>query len=166
MNGVAYQLSKTEEDEVVKRTNEEIARDHVTSPARAKEVALRHTLAVIRERRPKPEGTMHERLVMALGKVTLSQVFSPLERELLTVILDAVEPIYRPTPPDEDDENAIRAVEIEALSQRVCEVAVQYIAACRSEAHPDEKYPAIDLWKGRLGAAVTEYTDAVREQYG
>jgi hypothetical protein len=103
---------------------------------------------------------------MALGKVTLSQVFSPLERELLTILLDAVEPLYRPTPPKESEENAIRAAEIEALSQNVADIAVKYVYACESSDPPSEKYPAIDLWKGRLTASVKEYRDAVTEQYG
>jgi hypothetical protein len=132
----------------------------------AKEIAVRHTLDVIKERRPEPTGTMHERLVMALGKVTLSQVFSPLERELLTILLDAVEPLYRPTPPKEAEENAIKAAEIEVLSQNVTDIAVKYVYACESSDPPSEKYPAIDLWKGRLTAAVKEYRDAAIEQYG
>lgn len=166
MSTIHYQLSKVEEDEVVRRTNEETKRDHVTSPLLAKQISVKHVLDVIKERRPEPQGTMHERLVMAIGKVTLCNVFSPLERELLVTLLDAVEPLYRPTPPKEAHENAIKAAEIEALSRNVCETAVQYVAACRADVHTDAQYAAIDLWKGRLSAAVNEFRDEVSEQYG
>jgi hypothetical protein len=166
MNGVTYQLSKTEEEEVVRRTNAEVATAKGINHRMAREIAVRNTLEVIKARRPEPTGTMHERLVMALGKVTLSQVFSPLERELLTILLDAVEPLYRPTPPKEAEENAIKAAEIEVLSENVCAIAVQYIIACEAKAHPEEKYPAIDLWKERLSAAVKEFRAEVAEQYG
>jgi hypothetical protein len=135
------------------------------TPTLANQTAVKHTLDVIKERRPEPQGTMHERLVMALGKVTISNVFSPLERELLTIILDAVEPLYRPTPKKESEENAIKAYEIEQLSQNVCEVAVQYVAAC-ANVHPGNKYAAIDLWKGRLVVAVEEYRREMEENYG
>jgi hypothetical protein len=166
VNNIQYQLSKTEEEEVVRRTNAEIATVKGINPRMAREIAVRNTLEVIKARRPEPTGTMHERLVMALGKVTLSQVFSPLERELLTILLDAVEPLYRPTPPKESEENAIRAAEIEALSDKVRDAAVAYVTACHLKERTNDKYAAIDSRKVLLEIAVKEYREAMEEAYG
>jgi hypothetical protein len=166
MSGNCYHLTDAEAQAVIARTNAEIAATKNITPREGERIATRVSMDVIKERRPPPTKSMHGRLVMMTGRIGLSSVFSPLEREILLTLLEAVEPLYRPTPKKESEENSIRASEIEQLSENVAATAAKYILACDAEVDPDEKYPAIDLWKSRLRMAVSEYRDAIEEQYG